>query len=540
MRTQPVAGLDARRRPLGRSRRRRDDDGRGCLVSLADRHPHALVLDLDLADTALLDDLHDLPDALGACRIDVVGDERRRARVARPDRLQQRLGLLAEHCEQDEVLLGRGEVACLIGDVLDGRRALVGGSRRRAAERHEACHLRIDRARGDAVPTLDQLLELLAHLHVAAREEDVVLRLRGEDLADRRGQRRRARLFSDHPELVERVEQAVARCVDAQVQVERGDERRREVVFGRAYGDPGRGRRDRLVADVLVDDVRGLPEPVDVDARLAPETVQRLDERLAGDAMQDQRQRIDGGGDQVGADACRDDRVQEACAGRALDVETDRKTRCLCDPLHELLGEVGLQRVRGIVDDDARGAETGDPLRLLDERVDDARLAGAEDEPGMERLAGGDDRLARLPEVGHVVQWVVQPEDVDAVLCRAGDEPADDVGADRLRADEEAPSQGDSERCPGAGVDGTDALPRALDGAPHRGVEDASAGDLEAGEPGPVEDLRDAEHLPRGHLTREFPLRQEPDRRVDQLWHERGTLPRLPPGTTGSRSPSGS
>ena len=92
-------------------------------------------------------------------------------------------------------------------------------------------------------------------------------RLRGEDLADRRGERRPAGLGADAPDLLEHLEQPVAGGVRAQVDVERRDEPGREVVLRRANGDPRRDRRDRLVADVLVDDVRGLPELVDVDAR---------------------------------------------------------------------------------------------------------------------------------------------------------------------------------------------------------------------------------------------------------------------------------
>ena len=54
----------------------------------------------------------------------------------------------------------------------------------------------------------------------------------------------------------------------------------------RADGDPRRERRDRRVADVLVDEVGRLPERVDVDARVEPEPGERLGERLAGDAVE--------------------------------------------------------------------------------------------------------------------------------------------------------------------------------------------------------------------------------------------------------------
>ena len=143
-------------------------------------------------------------------------------------------------------------------------------------------------------------------------------------------------------------------------------------------------------------EVGRLPQRRRVDARLAAEPVERLDERLAGDAVQGQRQRVDGGGDQVGADARGDDRVEQPRAGRTLDEEADREARLLADPLDELLGEVRQQRVGRVVDDHAGRTERGDLLRPLDERVDLARAAGAVDEPDVELLARRDDRLARL------------------------------------------------------------------------------------------------------------------------------------------------
>ena len=100
-------------------------------------------------------------------------------------------------------------------------------------------------------------------------------------------------LGADAHDLGERVEQAIAGGVRAQMDVERGHEAGREVVLGGADGDARRDGRDRLVADVLVDEVAGLPQRCGVDAGLAPETVERVDERLAGDAVERQRQRVD-------------------------------------------------------------------------------------------------------------------------------------------------------------------------------------------------------------------------------------------------------
>ena len=159
----------------------------------------------------------------------------------------------------------------------------------------------------------------------------------------------------------------------AEVDVERRDEPCRQVVLGGANRDPRRDGRDRLVADVLVDHVGGLPQVRRVDAGVAAEPVERLDERLARDAVQRQRERVDGGRDQVGADARGDDRVQQPRAGGTLHEEPDREARRLADPLDELLREVRAERVGRVVDDHARRAELGNLLRPLDERVD---LAG--------------------------------------------------------------------------------------------------------------------------------------------------------------------
>ena len=72
-------------------------------------------------------------------------------------------------------------------------------------------------------------------------------------------------------ELVQHLVQSVASREGAQVRVESADETRRNLVLGRAHGDPGRERRDRLVADVLIDELRRAPERVDVDPGVDPE-----------------------------------------------------------------------------------------------------------------------------------------------------------------------------------------------------------------------------------------------------------------------------
>ena len=144
------------------------------------------------------------------------------------------------------------------------------------------------------------------------------------------GQPDSARMRTD---LGQRVEQAVAGGMGAEVDVERGDEPGRQVVLGGPNGDPRRDGSDGLVPDVLVDQVGGLPQRRRVDTRLAAEPVERVDERLAGDTVEGERQRVDGGGDQVGADARRDDGVEEPRARGPLDEQPDGQARLLADAL---------------------------------------------------------------------------------------------------------------------------------------------------------------------------------------------------------------
>ena len=254
----------------------------------------------------------------------------------------------------------------------------------------------------------------------------------------------------------------------AKVDVEGRDEARREVVLRGPNGDPRRERRQRLVADVVVDNVGRLPEALDVDPGVATEPVQRLDQRLARDPVEREGERVHRRRDDVRADPRRDERVRERRAAGGLDVEADRQPARLREPLDELLRDVREERAGRVVQEDARGAELAEALRLLDERVGLAGTARAVDEPDMELATGAHDRLPRLAEVGDVVERVVQAEDVDAVLGRARDEAPDDVGRDRLRADEETAAERDPERCRRPCVDRADPLPRALDAAAHR------------------------------------------------------------------------
>ena len=240
--------------------------------------------------------------------------------------------------------------------------------------------------------------------------------------------------------------------------------------------------------------------------------------------MEAERERVDGGGDEVGSRLDRSQRRRDPQTGRALHVETHREPAHLADPRNELLGLVREQRTRGIVDDDTSRAELRELPRLVDERVGLVGATRAVDEARMERASGGGDRRARLAQVGDVVQRVVEPEHLDAVLRGAGDEAADDVPADRARSDQEAPAQRDSERCRDAGLDRPDPLPRALDPPAHGRVEDAAPRDLEAREARSVEDLGHPQDLRGGNPSSQRLLREQPDSGIDQLRHGPWTL----------------
>ena len=402
------------------------------------------------------------------------------------------------------------------------RDRVLGEVRTRREQLDGALDGRVDRLRGDAVAALDELAELVDDGAVATCLEDVQKRLRREDLPDRRGEGGPARLRADPSDLLEHLEQAVRRRMRAQVHVESGDQACRQVVLRSADGDPRRDGSDRLVPDPFVDDVRCLPELVDLDPGGMPEPLQRLGDRLAGHAVERQRERVHGGRDQIRA---RVDRRQCGCetdTRRALDVEADGEPTRLPNARDELLRAMRDERAGRVVDEDPCRAEVGQLARLLDERVGLTRAPRAVHEPRVERAARARDRRARLAEVRDVVERIVEAEDVDPVLGGARDEAADDVAADGPRADEEAAAERDAERRRDAPLDRADALPRALHAAPHGGVEDTAPGDLEAREARTVEDLRHSEHFGRRQLARQGLLREQPNRRIDELGHDAG------------------
>src|SRR5207244_10036495 len=136
------------------------------------------------------------------------------------------------------------------------------------------------------------------------------------------------------------------------------------------------------------------------------------------------------------------------------------------------------------------------------------------------------DRVRRLPQVRDVVERIVQSEDIDPVLGRGGDEPADEVVVDRSRPHEQPTAQRQAERSLDVALQGADPLPRALDPPADSTVEAASTRDLEICEAGSVEDLCDPA-LPGGtQPPRERLLPEQADRRVDKRRHAGSLAPR--------------
>ena len=506
--------------------------GRG-LVGAPDRHAHALVLDLDLPHARLLDDLHELADALAALGVGVLGDEHRVARVAAADDLSS-----ASASEPNIAMRTSSSSLAARPSACSRTSSVVTGSsvelHARREELDRALDGRVDRLGRHAVAALHELAELVDDRAVAPRLEHVQERLRREDLADRSRERRPAGLGPNAPHLLEHLEQPIRGDMRAQMHLERGDEPGGKVVLGGANGDPRRDLRHRLVADPLVDDVRGVPELRDVEPGPVAEAVERLRDRLARDAVERQRERVDGRRDEVGARVDGRECGCEADASGPLHVEADGKPARLLDPGDELLRLVREERAGRVVHDDPRRAEVGQLARLLDERVGLVGASRAVDEPAWNAppalvIAAPASRRFETSFSGSWRRKTSMP-----FSAAHDDEAADDVAADRARADEEAAAQRDPERRRHAGLDRADPLPRALDAAAHRRVEDAAARDLEAREAGSVEDLRDAKHLGGRQLPREGLLREQADGRVDELRHG-GDLSEVPAPASQAR-----
>src|SRR5207248_6587573 len=100
-----------------------------------------------------------------------------------------------------------------------------------------------------------------------------------------------------------------------------------------------------------------------------------------------------------------------------------------------------------------------------------------------------------------------------------GDEAPSEIGVHRTGADEKATAEGETERRLHARLQRADPLPRALEAALDGGVEAAAAGDLQIGEAGTVENLRERELLGRRHPPGERLLSEQADGRVGEGRH---------------------
>ena len=255
-----------------------------------------------------------------------------------------------------------------------------------------------------------------------------------------------------------------------------------KLVLRSANRDSRRERRHRIVADVLVDDLGCAPQRLDVDAAVHPSAGERARERFAGDAVEGQRDRVDGARDEVCSDSRGLERRRETAPGCTLAIEAHRKAAAFGERSDQLVRPMRLERARRVVQEHSSRSEFGQLLRLLDERLRLAASAGAVDEARVELALRGHDRLARLAEVLDVVQRILEPEDVDPALGRARNEAAREVTAHRTRADEKSPTERHAERRLRPRLERADPLPRALDPAAHGRVEDPTARDLEVRE----------------------------------------------------------
>ena len=480
-RCRPSAPRRARSRPRGRRDRRL-----GCAPSsaaatgasaarsgsarAAHGDAHARLLDRHLADARLLDDADDLADPLRARLVDAARDEavvaaaRGRGSCAAAARPPRRRARAAAAPPRSRRAPPPPRAASSSVD-----RCLRPAGAPPESSSTARCDGRVDRARRRAEAALDRARAARRRRSGSGspRARGAAPASRGSGRSARRAaaSRPRSRIRASSSSTSSRRSPAACarRCASSAA-----DEARRQVVLGGAHGDPRRERRHRLVADVLVDELRRLPERVDVDAGVEPEPGERRRERLAGDAVERERDRVDGAGDRgrrrrAPPRARRRARCRPRPGSRGRPAGRSPRASAPTSSLRALR----LQRAGRVVEEHARGAELGQLARLLDERLRLARVAGAVDEAGVELAAGGGDRLAGLAQVRDVVQRVVQAEDVDPALGRGGDEAAHEVAADRPRADEEAAAQRHRERRLRARLERADPLPRALDAAAH-------------------------------------------------------------------------
>ena len=378
-----------------------------------------------------------------------------------------------------------------------------------------ADHDRIDLCRRPPVAAFDQVADLVHHDLPALGREDVDEGLRPEHLADRRRKRRPAALAPDLGQLVEHVVEAVRKPLRAEICVELGHQARRELVLGRPHRNPRREWRHGIVSERRVDQLAGTPEGGNLDAGVETDARERLRECLRGHAVDGERNRIDGAGNDVRLRSCSLDRGGKRRSCRSLAVETDRQTARLADPPDENARATRIEGAGRVVHQCPRSAELVQVMSALEEDVAFVPRAGAVHEPDCKLFPGAANGLGSVHEVFEVVQRVVDPENVDAALGSAVDEAPNEISRDGPRPDQEPPAKRNPERCLTPRFQSSDSLPGAFDPAAHGRVEAAAAGDLQVREPSTVEDVGELQEAGCLDTAREWLLRKEADRRVD-------------------------
>ena len=435
--------------------------------------------------------------------------ERLSSRCARPRiALQQRLGFLAEEREQEQLLLARGEALGAPRGARRGRRGSSSAARRRSSSTARPTR-RVDRPGRGAEAALDQVAQLVDDRLVAGRREDVHQRLRGEDLADRRGERRRAGLDADR-DRARRAPRRGGRRPRARAAARRA--RRRGptgILCSRgAHGDPRRERRRparRRCArrrGRTPSRARRRRRPCRARARRAPARAASPETRCSVE-----RDRIDRAGDQVRAAPRGLERGGERVPARALAVEADgqaarlaqraRPARCARCGCSEPGGSWSRTRA-------APSSGSCAPRR----RAPRSRPCGRSRRRGRRRTppaAGIASAASRRFSTSFSGSWSRKTS--MPLSAARGDEAAGEVAADRARADEEAAAERQRERRLRARLQRADALPRALDAAADGRVEDAAARDLEVREAGAVEDLGEPSRSAVGICRRAAPAR---------------------------------
>src|SRR6476660_4863739 len=254
---------------------------------------------------------------------------------------------------------------------------------------------------------------------------------------------------------------------------------------------------------------------------LQPEPGQRVAQHLPGHPVQRVGDRQHGRGDRLGAVTGGLDRHRQRVSAGALAVEADRQAGRLRQLVDDAVARARIERARRVVHQHVVGTQLRQPPRLVDHPRQVRHEAG-EGQAGVQaaaRLAHG--RGGRL-EVLHVVQGVVQPEDLDAALGRAEDEAAHKIVGQRPRADQEPPAQCHLQgRRAAPRLDAADPLPWALGPLLDGGVEAAAAAHLERGEAGLVEDLGHLQHTRGGDGADQRLLGEQADRGVDDAGHAR-------------------